>query len=150
MPRNITWKHDWCEMLHVLNSFVQTISIAPLQVHYYSEVLLTQHGYCARISRQSATGNSQHGYCARISRRSATGNCKWRTCPRSLHGDESRSWTHDPSDDRRRLYQWAITPTLHFTLRKCIFSVFLYAEFVLDYLWWLFAILDINCSAVLF
>jgi len=48
-------------------SFIQAISIAPLQVHYYSEVLTTQHGYCIRISR-----------------RSATGNCGWRTYPRSL------------------------------------------------------------------
>ena len=46
-----------------LSVFIQAISIAPLQVQYYSEVLLTQHGYCAGISR-----------------RSATGNCEWRTC----------------------------------------------------------------------
>jgi len=32
-------------------SFIHTISIAPLQIHYYSEALPTQHGYCARISR---------------------------------------------------------------------------------------------------
>jgi len=50
-----------------IHSFIQAISIAPLQVHYYSEALPTQHGYCAEISR-----------------RSATGNCEWRTCPRSL------------------------------------------------------------------
>src|SRR6218665_306573 len=50
-------------------SLIQAIFIAPLQVHYYSEALPTQHGYCVRISRQSATGN-----------------CKQRTCPRSLHG----------------------------------------------------------------
>jgi len=54
--------HDAC-------IFVQTISIAPLQVHYYSDALPTQHGYCARIS------------C-----RSATGNCELRTCPRILCG----------------------------------------------------------------
>src|SRR6218665_3854703 len=48
-------------------SFIQTISIAPLQVHSYSEVLPTQHGYCAGVSRRSATG---HG--------------ELRTCPRSL------------------------------------------------------------------
>src|SRR6218665_54464 len=52
------------EFIHL---FIQIISIAPLQVHYYSEALPTQHGYCARVSR-----------------RSATGNCKLRTCPRSL------------------------------------------------------------------
>src|SRR6218665_2296951 len=32
-------------------SFIQTISIASLQVHYYSEALPTQHGYCAGVSR---------------------------------------------------------------------------------------------------
>ena len=40
-----------------LHSFIQTISIAPLQVHYYLEALPTQHGYCARVSHRSATGN---------------------------------------------------------------------------------------------
>jgi len=29
---------------------------------------------------------TQHGYCVRVSRRSATGHCEWRTCPRSLRG----------------------------------------------------------------
>jgi len=47
--------------------FIRAISTAPLQVHYYLEVLLTQHGYCVIVSR-----------------RSATGNCKWRTYRRSL------------------------------------------------------------------
>jgi len=37
--------------------FIETISIAPLQVHYYSQALPTQHGYCAGVSRRSATGN---------------------------------------------------------------------------------------------
>src|SRR6218665_2367921 len=50
-----------------IHSFIQTISIAPLQVHVYSAALSTQHGYCAGVSR-----------------RSATGNCDLRTCPRSL------------------------------------------------------------------
>ena len=45
-----------------VHSFIQAISIAPLQVHYYTEALRTQCGYCVRISR-----------------RSATGNCEWRT-----------------------------------------------------------------------
>jgi len=45
-----------------LHSFIHSISIAHLQVHYYSEALLTQQGYCVRVSR-----------------RSTTGNCKWRT-----------------------------------------------------------------------
>src|SRR6218665_1225896 len=55
------------------HSFILAISIAPLQVHYYSEALLTQHGYCVGVSRQSATSN-----------------CELRTCPRSLHGGKSR------------------------------------------------------------
>src|SRR6218665_367324 len=50
-----------------VHTFIQTISIAPLQVHSYSEALPTHHEYCAGASRQSATGN-----------------CKLRTCPRSL------------------------------------------------------------------
>src|SRR6218665_2622535 len=53
----------------MFNSFIHSISIAPLQVSYYSEVLPTQHGYCAGVSR-----------------RSATGNCEFMTCPRSLRG----------------------------------------------------------------
>src|SRR6218665_469484 len=52
-----------------IHSFIQTIPIASLQVHFYSEALPTQHGYCAIVS------------C-----RSATGNCELRTCPRSLRG----------------------------------------------------------------
>jgi len=28
-----------------VDSFIHSVSIAPLQVHYYSEALLTQHGY---------------------------------------------------------------------------------------------------------
>jgi len=51
------------------HSFIQATYIAPLQVYYYSETISTQHGYCVRVSR-----------------RSATGNCEWRTCPRSLRG----------------------------------------------------------------
>ena len=31
------------------HSFIQSISIVPLQVHYYSEALPTQHGYCAGV-----------------------------------------------------------------------------------------------------
>ena len=37
--------------------FIQALSIVPLQVHYYSQALSTQHGYCAGVSRQSTTGN---------------------------------------------------------------------------------------------
>ena len=63
-------KQPWYLVWYLIHSFTQTISIAPPQVHYYySEALLTQHGYCAGISR-----------------RSTTGNCEWRTCPRSLRG----------------------------------------------------------------
>jgi len=40
-------------------SFIHAISIAPLQVHNYSEALLTQHGYCVRVSRPSITGNCE-------------------------------------------------------------------------------------------
>src|SRR6218665_1155016 len=31
---------------HLIHSFILAISIAPLQVHYYSEALLTQFDYC--------------------------------------------------------------------------------------------------------
>ena len=31
-------------------SFIQAISMAPLHVHYYSEVLPTQHGYCVGVN----------------------------------------------------------------------------------------------------
>src|SRR6218665_1382936 len=37
-------------------SFIQAISIASLQVHYYSEALPTQHVHCAGISHRSAKG----------------------------------------------------------------------------------------------
>ena len=50
-------------------SFIQAVSIAPLQVYCYSEAIPTQYGYCVGVSR-----------------RSATGNCELRTCPRSLRG----------------------------------------------------------------
>jgi len=53
-----------------IHSFIHSgYSVAPLQVHYYSEALPTQHGYSVGVSR-----------------RSATGNCERRTCPRSLRG----------------------------------------------------------------
>jgi len=42
-----------------IHSFIQTISIAPLQDHFYSEALLTQHEYCAGVSRRSATCNCE-------------------------------------------------------------------------------------------
>ena len=46
-------------IITIIHSFIHSISIAPLQVHYYSEALPTQHGYCARVSRRSATGNCE-------------------------------------------------------------------------------------------
>jgi len=42
-----------------IQSFSQAISVAHFQVHYYSEALPTQHGYCAEISHRSATGNCE-------------------------------------------------------------------------------------------
>jgi len=53
-----------------------TVSLAPLQVHYYSDALPTQHGYCVGASR-----------------RRTTGNCEWRTCPRFLLGGQSGNRT---------------------------------------------------------
>src|SRR6218665_2442177 len=49
----------FCSSHHLLRLFIQDISIAPLQVHYYSEALPTQHGYCVGVSRRSATGNCE-------------------------------------------------------------------------------------------
>ena len=42
-------------LLLIIHSFIQATSIAPLQVHYYSEVLQTQHGYSVRVSCRSFT-----------------------------------------------------------------------------------------------
>src|SRR6218665_1736605 len=36
-----------------VHSFIQTISIALLQVHFYSEAVQTQHGYCAGVSHRT-------------------------------------------------------------------------------------------------
>ena len=47
--------------VHSLNSFVQAISIAPLQVHYYSEVLPTQHGYCVGVSAKAPHATASEG-----------------------------------------------------------------------------------------
>ena len=35
------------------------MSIAPLQVHYSSEVLPTKHGHCVRVSHRSTTAASE-------------------------------------------------------------------------------------------
>jgi len=60
-----------------IHSFIQAIFIAPLQVYYYSEALLTQHGYCVTVSRRSATGNFVS----------------------EGRGGQSGIRTHDPSDE---------------------------------------------------
>src|SRR6218665_3660935 len=59
--------HDYYihKYAYIYSSFIQTISIAPLQAHFYSEALPTQHGYCAGVSRRSATGNSELRNCPR-------------------------------------------------------------------------------------
>jgi len=72
--------------------FYSASSIAPLQVRYYSEALPTQHGYCAGVSR-----------------RSATGNCELRTCSRSLCASYGWIQTHDPPVKRLRLCECATT-----------------------------------------
>ena len=38
----------------VSHSFITDVSIAPLQVHYYSEALPTQHGYCVGVNTPKA------------------------------------------------------------------------------------------------
>src|SRR6218665_1307867 len=42
----------WTVVNEFPDSFIQAISIAPLQVHYYSDALPTQHGYCAGVSHR--------------------------------------------------------------------------------------------------
>jgi len=66
---SVYWSVSLSLIQSFIHAFIQAISIAPLQVHYYSVALSTQHGYCAGVSR-----------------RSATGNCECRTCPRYLCG----------------------------------------------------------------
>jgi len=57
-----TCSHHICILIYtyyiIIYSFIQAISIAPLQVYYYSEALPAQHGYCVGVSRWSATGNT--------------------------------------------------------------------------------------------
>ena len=51
-------QHETILKLHqhyIFHLFILDISIAPFQVHYYSEALPTQHGYCVGVSRRSAT-----------------------------------------------------------------------------------------------
>ena len=51
------FKADSGQMLHRIHSLILDISIAPLQVNYYSEATQTEHGYCVGVLRRSATGN---------------------------------------------------------------------------------------------
>src|SRR6218665_1460457 len=44
----------------LMTSFIQAISVAPLQLHYYSEALLTQNGYCVRVSRCQSLKPKRH------------------------------------------------------------------------------------------
>jgi len=42
-----------------IHTFIQAISIALLQVHYHSEALPTQHGYCVGVSRRIAQATAK-------------------------------------------------------------------------------------------
>ena len=53
--------YPWLPMWVFIHSFILDISIVPLQVHYYSEVLPTQHGYCVGVSRRSAQATASKG-----------------------------------------------------------------------------------------
>jgi len=48
-----------------IHSFIQAISIVPLEVRYYSEGLPTQHGYCVGVQNvhliDKNNERSQHG-----------------------------------------------------------------------------------------
>src|SRR6218665_3493139 len=70
------------------NSLILDISIAPLQVHFYSETLLTT----AFIP------------CRSFTHRNTEGNYEGRTCPRSLCGSWSEIRTCDLPDARHRIY----------------------------------------------
>ena len=41
--------------------FIQAISTAPLQVHYYSEALPTQYGYCVGVSQVTTSEGLAQG-----------------------------------------------------------------------------------------
>ena len=83
----LEWR--WSSSLGIeANSFSPDISIAPLQVYYYSEELPTT-AYTLFWS--------------------FTPNREWRTCPRSLLGGKSGIRTRHPADARRRPYHWATT-----------------------------------------
>ena len=92
----------------LIHSFIQAIYIAPLQIHYYSEALPTQHGHCVGVSRQSTTGN-----------------CESRTCPRGrilIHSGYLYSASSSPllfrgAPDTARTLCRSFTPKHHRQLR---------------------------------
>src|SRR6218665_2346969 len=94
----VLFQRDGCESLQSIfrllsgYSFIQTISIAPLQVTSHAEAPPTQHRCCAGVLRRNATGNRE-----------------LKTCPRSLRGGYSGSQTHDPPVESYRLNQCATT-----------------------------------------
>src|SRR6218665_2273487 len=45
----------------ILISFIQAISIAPLQAHCYPEALLTQHGYCVQVHTEALQATASKG-----------------------------------------------------------------------------------------
>src|SRR6218665_242260 len=49
---------DYVTLLNTVHSFIQAISIAPLQVLYRPRLL---HGYCIRVSRRSAQATACKG-----------------------------------------------------------------------------------------
>ena len=119
----VVWRlfDDWwlCDkrlVIHsFIHSFIQLISIVPPQVHYYSEAIPTQHGYCVGVSR-----------------RSATGNCKWRLhkVPTWLEQDLN-SWTFgrkatDLPKSHHAHHIWLFLLIVLWMFDDCIF---------IDYLW---------------
>ena len=104
------WWSQWRQCI-----FIQANSIAPIHVHYYSEALHIQHGYCVGISH-----------------RSATGNCERRTCARSVYVAARAGFEHATLRTKsRRIYQWATTfptmwrQTLNYSRRVCHHPTFL-------------------------
>jgi len=71
-----------------IRSFIQAISIAPLQVIYCSEALPSQHGYCVRVSRRMPQATASEGLVP------------------GPYGIQ----THNPSDKRRWICQWPTRP----------------------------------------
>ena len=87
-----------------LRPCIQAISIAPLQVRYYSEALPTQHGYCDGVSR-----------------RSAAGNCELRICPRSPMWRLERDSNSRPSG--RKTVTLPMRHHILLTLYKCAYCI---------------------------